>query len=658
MDSSISNRTSDIKKRVKEISDLVLTNEEETKDVINFFQDGDFLMTMITTNVQDEGGGGGVMQNPQGTPSGTSGTSGDSGGGDTELPPDEPPINLPPDEPNPSTSGTSGGGDEQRGIKVGDRVRIKETGQTGIVTGFNEDGTYKIGTETNSENFARGGFLESRQIRTIGSYGGDEIEIIQEEQQSGTSGTSGSPSTSGTSGTSGSQGSQGTSGTSGSQGTSGTSGSQGSQGTSGTSGSQGSQGTSGTSGSQGSQGTSGSQGSQGTSGSQGSQGSQGTSGSQGSQGTSGSQGSQGTSGSQGSQGTSGRTTSTSGTSGEGGNIEDLKSELLQRLGDIRNYTYKTNTFVKTFFNVDMTKKGEEYFEFNMMCELAILNFVFDFYRKPKNQNNISLQDAQYIINNKLYIYFNPNVFYNNVSKESIYVQELLQLIGLDENTQFLVFDTNDACIINPLIINTLVERVENLEFYLNMVKGILQNIEVIETLIEFDKDLFGIISKLCLAKSDMFDKEKFVDIHLDYVRNVLGNQTLVLPHSIYSELAFIDTKLDKDIIFNRLDNSNPLNIFVCSKIDFKNITYSFLNLMGKSIDIEPNNFFKTGYTVKFKYAFRSYLAEFYKENRFIEDYKYKKLVFENSQFLLNLQYEDKIKQFIYDLSFSTQNYGI
>ena len=134
---------------------------------------------------------------------------------------------------------------------------------------------------------------------------------------SGSSGTNGTNGTSGSSGTNGTSGSSGTNGTSGSSGTNGTSGSSGSSGTNGTSGSSGSSGTNGTSGSSGTNGTSGSSGSSGTNGTSGSSGTNGTSGSSGTNGTSGSSGSSGTNGTSGSSGTNG-TSGSSGTNGTSG----------------------------------------------------------------------------------------------------------------------------------------------------------------------------------------------------------------------------------------------------------------------------------------------------------------------------------------------------
>ena len=326
----------------------------------------------------------------------------------------------------------------------------------------------------------------------------------------------------------------------------------------------------------------------------------------------------------------------------------------------------------------MTISSEDYFEFKWMCELAIRNFLFDFYTKPKNQYvNTSLEDAQSLINRKFIYYFDTRAKRNQVSNLFLEIAQWNNTLGLDETTKFLVFDTNDACVVNPLIINALIEQVSNLSIatliqsqlpqlsemssgvysIFDLIKGFVEIIEVIETLVEDDKELFSLISKLCLAKTDMFDKAKYIDLHLNYVRNKLGYETLVIPN--YNDFVFLTTKLDKDYIFNNLFEF-PLAMYVCSRVGFENITYEFINIVSKSMDIdEPNSFIKLrGYGNKFKMELMPYLRTFYKESKFINDINYKKLVFENSQFLLNLQYEDKLKQFIYDLSFSTQNYGI
>jgi hypothetical protein len=680
MNSNISNRTTDIKNRIKDISDTILSKDEEkdNKEVITFFQDGDFLMTLITTDFQGTySGKGGVTQ----APPENIGGGGEEDTPDTDTPPDTD-INLPPEEepspeptPDDEQPDDGGGGSDERKIKVGDKVRIKETGEIGIVTGFNDDGTLQIGRQEGSDNFARGGFLNSSQLRTIGNYGEDEIEIIQEEQpRGGTSGTSGS--------TSGTSGSQGTSGTSGSQGTSGTSGSQGTSGTSG------SQGTSGTSGSQGTSGTSGSQGTSGTSGSQG------TSGTSGSQGTSGTSGSQGTSGTSGSQGTSGTSRTTSGTSGSSGeqqppiSIENLKRELLERIAEFRNNMFKFPTFIKTFFNVDMTS-DEEYLEslgnirigeFENMVLLATYNTIFEIFRNPKNN-----KDSEKLNKYSTFISKRINECFQNTKRKLAHFN--LNFLELELGENIFIFESNDSCKLNPLVINELVDFIENISdspfgFDLSNANVIgdvnipnptqdlvtcLQFIENIENLVEYDKESFNIVSKNCIAHPKLFDPETYVEIHLDYVRNMFGNQLLVFSN--YVSIDFNKEKITKDLIFERISNQTNLSIYVCQKFNFENnITY-FDNVMSRKIDAEPNSiiFIDTKQPSqlynfddyqRFKVYLYFYLYSFYQEGKLINDYQYRKLVFENSQFLFNLQYEDKIKQFINDLAFSTQIYGI
>jgi hypothetical protein len=122
---------------------------------------------------------------------------GDGGGGDDDGGNEE--------DEDPEADGGDGDGEEQpegedkdgkgdgddRKIKVGDKVRVKSSGKTGVVTQVNDDGTYEV-TEIQDDvaEYADGGVFKVSAIgdaitEIIGTYPEDELEVISTSKGDG-----------------------------------------------------------------------------------------------------------------------------------------------------------------------------------------------------------------------------------------------------------------------------------------------------------------------------------------------------------------------------------------------------------------------------------------------------------------------------------------
>ena len=180
---------------IKEKVDIALQDVRKEDEAFDFkiFESEDFLLIPETSDSKGEGGGGGNSYTVKGgnskggeTKGGGNdyggGGDGDGGGGDDE-------------EPKIDPEGDGGGGDDDGGneepkddrkIKVGDKVRVKSSGKTGVVTQVNDDGTYEV-TEIQDDvaEFANGGIFQVSAIgdavtEIIGTYPEDDLEVISD----------------------------------------------------------------------------------------------------------------------------------------------------------------------------------------------------------------------------------------------------------------------------------------------------------------------------------------------------------------------------------------------------------------------------------------------------------------------------------------------
>jgi len=177
---------SETKEKVaKALAEVKKDNEDFDFDI---FESGDFLRLLQTTNSK----------------------TGDSQKKPDELPPEETPEQNEPkieDEPDPDEEEGKGkgkdkdkedekegkddddkdgkGGKKRREIKVGDKVRIKQTGRVGVVTQVNPDGTYVVSEDNDNVDFADGGTIvnvfDADTGDEIGTYQEEELEVISEE---------------------------------------------------------------------------------------------------------------------------------------------------------------------------------------------------------------------------------------------------------------------------------------------------------------------------------------------------------------------------------------------------------------------------------------------------------------------------------------------
>lgn len=283
---------SELKSKIQEIAASIQNQlMDEEVPVITFFQSGDELMYNETSDnkgisgTQLVGGAGlttinkpftrkadpnaqngntqsgsrqqgtnsgndGNAQNQDGTGEGDNTDNGQAGSDDEEGSKQD--LNLD-DQPaegqenntqGNQNNGEGGGGGDDNKIKVGSKVRIKSTGQEGIVANINQDGTYTVTPlpvpdappiQGDNEKMEEGGILEIENasmpisqvsitenrafehpgVDVIGDFTGEEIELVaqdgsggkdSQESQSGSSSQNGNNSGGGKSSQAGSQG--------------------------------------------------------------------------------------------------------------------------------------------------------------------------------------------------------------------------------------------------------------------------------------------------------------------------------------------------------------------------------------------------------------------------------------------------------------------